>query len=301
MRVVVTGGSGFCGSHIVDSVIEAGHVPIIIDNLSGGVDYTREGVERYMDTIGVDTISGVLASCDAIIHAAAYADLRQNWRDKAERDRLLHSNVLATIALIEQSPAVPIVTVSTAAVYGARTKEDPVTECDATAETMQSPYAASKFATEAYVASYAYARNHRWYAVRLVNLVGSRSTHGVAGDFVRMAKQVGHIHAADTGVQRKSWVHVKDAADAMVKMVTTDQIPSGVYSITSEERISWWQIIEEMGWPKEKVTYEARDRGAVGDPFDLSVSGKKLAPWFECKRSVRDGIRDALKDLGWGT
>lgn len=333
MRVLVTGGCGFVGSHIVDRLVSDGHAVTVFDNFSSRIDclshrllsvawnidktaapsgYHGVSVER----VSVEKLNGQTrqVDVDAVVHAAAYPELRHNWESPLERERLLESNVDGTMRLLECVPAtVPVVYLSTAAVYGAQ----PGRVCgedDASVATCESPYAATKYAGELLVAAYAHKRLAPWYVLRLVNVVGERSHRGVIADFVRMMREKGRIHAADDGRQRKSWVHALDVADAVSRVVTgcffypgdtearaaARQIPSGVYNVTSADRISWWDIVDAMGVSRELVTHELYDRGAVGDPFDLHVSGSKLAPYYRPHRPVLlDGVRDALKTLGW--
>jgi UDP-glucose 4-epimerase len=186
-------------------------------------------------------------------------------------------------------------------VYGSCDDLQPARELDATPERIQSPYAATKLACEALVAAYAHKHGSPWHVLRLVNVVGARTHRGVISDFVRMARANG-IHAADDGRQKKPWVHVTDVVDAVLVALGLwcDERPaSGIYNVTSDELVSWWDVVDAMGVPRDSVTFEARDRGAVGDPHSLRVSGAKLAPYFVPHRLVRDGIRDALTSLGW--
>lgn len=312
MRVLVTGGAGFVGSHIVDALIDRGDDVVVIDDLSTG---NQKNV-NHRACLKVREISDMrgghndLVSCDAIIHAAAYADLRKNWFSSSERDRLYRRNMDATRHILENKrPEIPILFLSTASVYGSAKNADPVLEKDATPETCESPYAASKMGCEAMIAAYALAHKSPWHIGRLVNVVGARTKHGVIGDFVKMYRdgfigvgntfaEKGRIHAADNGRQRKSWVHVSDVANAFLRMLDGG-IPNGIYSITSQERISWWDIIEIMGVGSSKVTFEDRAGGALGDPVDLHVSGAKLAPYYRPTRPIVEGIREALDHLGW--
>lgn len=340
MRVLVTGGCGFVGSHIVDRLVTDGHAVTVFDNFSSRVDclshrllsvgwnldksaapdgYNGVRVER----VSLEKLNGQTrqVDVDAVVHAAAYPELRHNWSSPLERERLLECNVDATLRLLEAVPArCPIVYLSTAAVYGAQ----PGRVCgedDAGVATCESPYAATKFAGELLVAAYAFKRGVPWHVLRLVNVVGARYHRGVVADFVEMMRRTGRIHAADDGRQRKSWVHVLDVADAVARCLARPpaafktiagqvgngphpsypvEVPSGVYNVTSVDRISWWDVVDVMGIPRQLVTHEARDRGAVGDPFDLHVSGAKLAPYFRPRRHVLiDGVHDALHSLGW--
>lgn len=298
MRVLVTGGAGFVGSHIVDHLVARGDEVVVIDDLSTG---KRENVNQGA-TLVIDDIRqcpSILGGVEAIVHAAAYADLRHNWEKEGERDRLYSSNVDVTRYVLEHmGPSTKLAFLSTASVYGAARNASAVTETDAGPHTCESPYAASKMACEAMIAAYAFARMFRWKIGRLTNVVGKRTQHGVIGDFVRKQNGNGHIHAEDNGVQRKSWVHVSDVADAFLRMLD-DDVPDGIYSVTSRERHSWWSVIDAMGIDKETVKVKDRPGGAIGDPVNLSVSGAKLAPYYRCERSITLGMTEALAHLGW--
>lgn len=299
MRILISGGAGFVGSHIADHAIAAGHDVTIVDNLSTG---KRENVNPAAEFIQApyQGCADEVFSADVVIHAAAYADLRHNWNNADERERIYRENVEGTWCLLEAMPSTTkLLFLSTASVYGAARNAVPVTEADAFPWTCESPYAASKFACEAMIASYAFARGFRWKIGRLVNVVGARTAHGVIGDFVRMHKATGKIHAADNGKQRKSWVNVHDVADAFLRMID-DDVPDGVYSVTSRERISWWDLTRMMGVPAEEITFEDRPGGAIGDPVDLKVHPTKLGQYYHCERPVADGVREALTHLGWG-
>jgi UDP-glucose 4-epimerase len=311
MKVAITGGAGFVGSHVVDMAVHSGHEVIVIDNLvTGHKEWLNIDIHDFYQCDLNELHADLLQRVDAIIHLAAYADLRHNWESTNERNRLYRDNVDGTRRLLECMPNVPIAFASTASVYGAQRNPAPVIESGACPETMQSPYAASKFACEALIASYAYARHFPWFCFRFVNVVGKHTRHGVIGDFVKMQQASGHIHAKDNGKQRKSWVHADDAAGAVLTAVEnglysahSNQLgmPSGVYNLTSKQRISWWDIVSQMGVDRASVTFEDTAGGAIGDPVDLHVSGEKLVPWFKCERKIEDGIQEALDDLGWCT
>ena len=301
--VIVTGSAGFIGSHICDVFLAAGFRVIGIDNHSSGVQLTPEDAELRKLDLAANVRSGDLKDADIIVHAAAYPELRHNWDSREQRDKLYRNNVEATINLLEKMPEkVPLIFLSSASVYGsAHSETDIVGEGRATSSTQESPYSASKMMCEALIAAYSYKTQRPWHVLRLVNVVGARGHRGVIADFVGMMKHTGKIHAADDGVQRKSWVHVLDVAGAVLKIAQEHcgDIPSGVYNVTSQERVSWWDIVKAMNVPYNKITHEERDRGAVGDPWNLYASGAKLAPWYRCDRSIASGIREALKHLGW--
>jgi len=292
VRVLVTGGCGFVGGHVVEALRSNADDVIVVDK-----------AHPVTPVDLCDIGPGLLEGIQAIVHCAAYADLRHNWESLDEREAQWTDNVRATIALLEHMPPVPLIFTSSASVYGSQCvgRTTPVTEEDAHPDTCESPYAASKLACEAIIASYAYFKGFPYYNLRLVNQVGSGSHRGVIADFVRMAKLDGFVHAADDGSQEKSWVHVEDTAEAIVSLLQqVHNVPSGTYNMTSADRVSWWRIVEIMRETHDfEVTHEPRRKGAVGDPEDITVSGEKMATFYKPWRNVNDGIRDALRSLGW--
>jgi UDP-glucose 4-epimerase len=303
--IVVTGCSGFIGSWICDKAMKNGHYVIGIDNLSSGIDYTLSGIEFYKKDLNSD-ISEILSKADIIVHAAAHAELRNNWKNKEERDKLFLNNECATRSLLEQMPDIPIIFLSTAAVYGSLSNNQntkfSLRETDANAATIESPYAASKFACEAYIAAWAHKKKINWHILRLVNQIGPGTHRGVIVDFLKMIKDKNHIHAADSGIQKKNWVSVEDTADLIVNIIE-NKIPSGIYTVTSNERWSWRDIIHVMKeiLPNSTFTLTCENciGGAIGDPLNLNVSGDKLGQYYLCNRSIKNSVVETLKYLGW--
>lgn len=312
-KIAVTGCAGFIGSWICDKALAAGYEVVGIDNLTSGIDFTPSNVEVHKLDLNSD-IQSALKNVGAVIHAAAYAELRHNWQDKSERDKLFLNNEMATRSVLEQMPDVPIIFLSTAAVYGSMSnkgvKTGALIETDAGPDSVESPYAASKLACESYVTAWSHKRNTPWYSLRLVNQIGARTHRGVITDFLRMIRENGHIHAADNGKQTKNWVHVEDTADAVVRLLDSkNRVPSGIYTVTSVERWSWRDMVNIMRkmhqekYPKSPdpftLTYEECLGGSVGDPLNLYVTGDKLKPYYSCDRSVEQAVREALTFLGW--
>ncbi len=313
-KFCITGCAGFIGSWICDKILAAGHEVIGIDNLSSGINYTPNNIEFHKVDVATDNLVDILKNADAIVHAAAYAELRHNWEDISERDKLFLNNEIATRKILEQMPDVPIIFLSTAAVYGStsqfRNHDKPLIEIDAGSDTVESPYAASKLACESYVAAWSHKRKTPWYNLRLVNQVGARTHRGVITDFLRKIKDGKHIHAADNGKQVKNWVNVEDTANTVVRLLDKNNpVPSGIYTVTSEERWSWKNIVDimlkmhEEKYPgSEKpftLSWEERLAGSIGDPINLYVSGEKLKPYYDCNSSVEKAVREALTYLGW--
>lgn len=276
MRVLVTGGAGFVGSHVCEVLRENGHLVTIWDRKLGS-----EILEQFL-----------CVDVDAVIHCAAKADISLNWMNFTERDEIFEDNCEATFRLLElcvQSDIRSFVFVSTGAVYGSEPFADETKMLNP-----ESPYAASKVAGESLAQAYAHKAGWRWYCARMVSCVGARYTHGHVVDFVKMAQE-GEIIAKDMGAHPKDFMHVRDAAECLVHMATGD-LPSGIYNVAAHQRWSWRDTVRVMGVRASCVDQPA---GWVGDPIGLGLNANKINRYWTHKRRVEDGVREALETLGW--
>ena len=156
-RVIVTGGAGFIGSHVVDLIRASGDVAIVIDNLSTGL---RANISADVEIHEVDisirkavlSLSSLIGSADAIVHCAAQASVVVSTEDPCHD---LKVNVAGTINVLDLADTLhcPLVFTSTGgAIYG----EDAVRPTpEATAIEPVAPYGASKAAAEVYIRMWA--------------------------------------------------------------------------------------------------------------------------------------------------
>jgi nucleoside-diphosphate-sugar epimerase len=282
-RTCVTGTEGFLAPHVVSILESLGQSVLRLDRRSG---HDIEHVEpRWLEGV------------THVVHCAAHADISRNW-DGGNPELLYRDNIEATWALLRACADVPtiksFVFCSTAAVYGDCPPGIQRTEQDH--PSVLSPYAASKLAGENFVQAYAHKYGWRWHVARLVSCIGAGYYHGHVADFVAAARK-GIVAPLDRGIA-KSFVHVEDAAEALVCMAHggSGGPPDGIYNVTSSQRWSWRDTVRLMGIMVEPAT---ADRGWVGDPMGLTVSGARLSPWWRARRDITIGCHDALHSLGW--
>lgn len=216
MNILVTGGAGFIGSHLVEKLLHEGHVVTVLDDLSTG---KRENLPRHDrlelvlgDVADPDLMGRAAQGQDAIFHLAAIASVQASIDDPLTTNR---TNLQGTIAVLEaarKTGARRVVFASSAAVYGS-VAELPVTE-DAPVNPM-SPYAADKLAGEHYLAHY-----HRqgWIdgsALRFFNVFGPRQDpsspySGVISIFAERASRGEGVTIYGDGQQTRDFVFVSD-------------------------------------------------------------------------------------------
>ncbi len=234
MRVLVTGGAGFIGSHIVDRLITRGHVVTVLDNLCAG---HLENVHPDASFVRADItdlhLPRALAgrSFDAVVHLAAQVSVMRSIDDPMFDAQV---NFVGTLRLLEHCRHIGVkrfVFASSAAVYG-NPGAIPVTE-DAPTRPL-SPYALSKLAAEEYLRALARRSELKIVILRYANVYGPRqSARGEAGvvcAFIRqiLTGQAVLIHG--DGRQTRDFVYVGDVAEASLLALQPDA-PPGVYNV----------------------------------------------------------------------
>ncbi|MGH3496126.1 MAG: NAD-dependent epimerase/dehydratase family protein [Nocardioidaceae bacterium] len=292
LRILVTGGSGFIGRHVVSALQSAGHQVHVADR-NPFPDDTVSWVGGDLCDADVRD-RAVTADLDAIVHLAAETSVLGS----IEQPALVHrTNVEMTAGLLElarQRSVGTFVLASTNAVVGAVTStitEDlpllPLT-----------PYGATKAAAEMLMSGYAGAYGMRTPAIRLTNVYGPGM---VAKDsfvprLMRAAAEGHGVQIYGDGQQRRDLVYVKDAAHAFVLGVTTwpsgPVIVAGGSSYTVEEIAQAARDATGQAIPGEHVDPKPGEMPAV--VVDLSRARSR---GYQPSRSLEEGMRDVWADF----
>jgi UDP-glucose 4-epimerase len=312
LRVLVTGGAGFIGSHLVDALMKSGYEVRVVDNLSQG---RIENISRWMgrpgfefikgDVTDEDLMRGAAKSCDAVFHLAANPEVRLG-------DPRIHyrENVHATYVVLEAmrtNDVRKIVFTSSSTVYGeARIMPTPE---DYSPLLPISMYGACKLASEALITGYCMMYDMGAAILRLANIVGSRAQHGVIVDFIRkLRSNPRRLEVLGDGEQTKSYLLVEDCVEAILRAF--ESLDSGVeiYNIGSEDAINVKTIarivIEELGLEDVEIVYTGGvgGRGWRGDVRRMLLDISKIKnlgwrPRHNSAESVRLATRVLKEEL----
>ena len=248
MRVAVTGGAGFIGSHVAEAFLERGDEVLVVDDLSTGARENvpeRAGFEE-VDIAEQDVLEDALGDeADLVCHLAAQASVTVSVADPV---RDCTSNVLGTLNVCEAARrrGAPVVFASTGgALYGddapRPTPEDFVPE-------PLSPYGASKLAGEAYVSTWARLHGTPNVVLRLGNVYGPRqSPHGEAGVVAIFSVRLLAGEAPElrgSGTPTRDYVHVHDVARAFVAAAAGRR--AGIFNVGTGQETSTAHVYENI-------------------------------------------------------
>jgi len=310
--ILVTGGAGFIGSHLVDSLIQKGADVVVFDNLSSG---SKENLHKSMgkpnckffqaDLKDLNRISDALTNVDLVYHLGANPEVRD-----VDPKSHFHENQVATFNLLEamrKSSARKIVFASTSTIYGEASVQ-PTPE-DYGPLIPISTYGASKLACEALISSYAYTYGIRGLILRLGNTIGSRSNHGVIADFLRKLRNNPNVlEVLGDGSQVKSYIHFTDCLSAI--SVASEKFLQNsarveIYNVSSVDKITVRRIAEiVLEATGSKAGFQLTGgidggRGWMGDVKSMQLSIEKLQslgwkPKYDSEGAVQKAVRELM-------
>ncbi len=316
MTILITGGAGFIGSHLVDTFMERGENVRVFDNLSTGSVSNLEGWLENPDfefvdgdLLNPDSVRKALEGCSVVYHLAANPEVRGS---KAHPYDHFRHNIEATFNLLDAARVEggigKAVFTSTSTVYGDATVL-PTPE-DYVPLRPISHYGASKLASEVLINSYAAMYDIQSIIYRMANIVGPRSNHGVTYDFVeKLKKNPRELEVLGDGSQSKSYLHVEDCVEGIILGAEKSGERVEILNIGSGDRVDVLEIanivIEEMGLSDVEIKLMGGvdgGRGWKGDVkfMQLDVSRLKSLDWapkFNSAQAVRTTARALVHGL----
>lgn len=309
MKILITGGAGFIGSHLDDALIARGHQLTIVDNLVLG---RKENMEhlignpnfRFIETdlLDMPKMREIFAEgkFDMVYHLAANSDIQKGGKDPMVDYNLTFNTTFNVLQLLKEFEIKKFFFASTSAIYG---ETYDVLNEDYGPLKPVSNYGAGKLASEAFISAFSSTYGIQTWITRFPNVVGERFTHGVIYDFIKkLRNNPEELEVLGNGEQCKPYVYVKDLVEAILYVIDHAEEKYNVYMIGSDSRTKVKEIaamvIEEMGL-NATIRYTGGDRGWVGDVpefrYDLTKINKLgwTAP-HNSNESVRLAIQKAL-------
>lgn len=299
MKILVTGGAGFIGSHIVDALIEKGHKVVVLDDLSSG---SVKNLPRKIRFIKLDVRSNNLGTLfleehfDAVYHLAAQMDVRKSVADPKFDASV---NIIGGLNLLECCAKYDVKKVIFASTGGAIYGEQDYFPADEKHPLRPlSPYGVAKLSFEQYLFYYKEIYSIDYISLRFANIYGPRQNpHGEAGvvaifttKFLNGEKPV----INGDGKQTRDYVYVGDIVDANIRAL--DYPGTGIFNlgtgIESDVNILFRQIRDLTGSDCEEVHGPAKKGEQLRSVLDNSLA-KDVLGW-EPKISLKQGLKETV-------
>lgn len=294
-RALITGGSGFIGSHLVDRLIDEGFDVTVVDNLStGDKKYLNPRASFYELDICDPDLKKVLESQhpDIVFHTAAQASVATSVADP-NTDATI--NVLGTLNLLSICSSLGIrrfVYSSTGGALYGNPEELPCPETHPIRPV--SPYGASKYAAEVYIRAFAESTGLKYTILRYSNVYGPRQDpFGPAGVIAILAQRMltnKKVTIYGSGDQERDFVYISDVVDANLK--AAEEKENEEYNIGVGEGTSLNTIVSMLAKFTNYSLSPVHEPAREGDVFKIALDNKKakqLLGWYP-KIDLSDGI-----------
>lgn len=315
MKILVAGGAGFIGSHLIDKLLEEGNEVVCVDKLIFGdrniahllndkklID-SRKFRFYEMELSDQNNVDKLFQDnkIDSVYHMAANSDIQKGGREPSID---FNDTLLTTKALLEgmrKANVKNLFFASTSAVYGEMLDVE-LTETTGGIKPV-SYYGGAKLASEALISSYVSMCEMNAVIFRFPNVIGPRLTHGVISDFIKkLNTNPKRLEILGNGTQCKPYIYVLDLIDAITKVTRKWEIGEDVFNLsvrgngTTVTRIAEI-VVDILGLPNVEFSYTGGDRGWKGDVprFKYDIS-KILSTGWEPKHTSDEAVRQTVID-----
>ena len=303
--VVVTGGAGFIGSHLVDRLVMRDEEVIVLDNFSSGeLEFLYDSIENItvvdIDLLN-DNFDGYLANAKVVYHLAANPEVQLGI---TKPEIMQEQNVDVTkkvLDTMQRTGCDRIVFTSTSTVYG---DADVIPTPEDANLAPISAYGSSKLDAEKLIEEYCKEHGFRGVSYRFANCVGPRSNHGVTFDFVnKLRDNSKELEILGDGKQHKSYFHVNDCISGMLAKAPRELCDPGEFvalNVGSKDAIDVVTIADEVCKAMELKGVEYKFTGGIdggrgwkGDVKKMRLSIKKLkshgwSPQYNSKKAINE-------------
>ena len=298
MRVLVTGGAGFIGSHLADALIARGDQVIALDNFSTGSTANIKHITKNFEIIdgdirNVELINDTIKDVDLVFHMAAALGVHTILESPLESisTNIVGSEVVLNAAAKHKKR---ILIASTSEIYG-KNPNQPLKETDdrvvGSPQKIRWSYSDAKAIEEAMAVALHQEKSLQVTTARLFNTVGPRQSGSygmVVPRFVKAALNNEPINIYGDGTQSRVFCHVLDAIEALLQLVATDKTINEVYNVGGSGEIS----IKTLA---ETIIKQTNSNSTI----EYIAYEKAYAPGFEdMQRRVPD-ISKIKESLNW--
>lgn len=303
MKVLVTGGAGFIGKHLVSFLLKKNYTVTIFDNFSNS---TKESISHFIQ-MGVNVIEGDIINSldiqdasknhDIVIHLAAKISVSESIDNPSETFQVNVDGTKNVLASCEKNHVKKLIAASSAAVYGEGNQDVNLTE--ETKMNPISPYGESKVMMEEIIRQWKSSYNFNYVILRFFNIYGigqSSEYAGVITKCLEKIKQKKPIEIFGDGLQTRDFVAIEDVINAIYNAMQSSN--SGTYNIASGKTITINELVNKMILLSRKKLEIKHIRAKKGEircsHADISKAKKEIG--FSPKINL-DRIKELVEEI----
>ncbi|QLF93913.1 NAD-dependent epimerase/dehydratase family protein [Pseudomonas sp. ABC1] len=303
--VLVTGGAGFIGSHLVDALLAQGRAVRVLDNFSTGKHGNLPRHECLQviegDVADLALVRQAVQGCSAVVHLAAVASVQASVDDPVGTHQ---SNLIGTLNLCESMREYNVrrvVFASSAAVYGNNGEGESIVED--TPKSPLTPYAADKLASEHYLDFYRRQHGLEPAIFRFFNIFGPRQDpsspySGVISIFTERARNRLPITVFGDGEQTRDFVYVADLVEILLQALDAPELEVGAVNLGLGRTTSLNQLLTAIGDVLGGLPPVTHADARSGDIRHSRANNARLCQRYrlpEPATSVREGLKALLE------
>jgi UDP-glucose 4-epimerase len=298
MNILITGGAGFIGSHIVDKLILENHHVTILDNLSSGSKNNINKQALFINRDITQPINDIFdQKFDCVMHMAAQIDLRKSIKNPHEDATI---NILGTLNILEEVRRTKVKKFIFASTGGAIYSPEAKLPCTEFSKLdPQSPYGMAKYTIENYLKLYSKLYGLNYTSLRFANVYGPRQNSkgeaGVISIFIEKALNNESLTIFGDGNQTRDFIFVKDVVKACILSFEKDL--QGVFNVSTNVETSVNRIVTLLKkYLRNDITINNADKilGELSRSC-LSFNALKYSAHWEPEYDLESGIKETVE------
>lgn len=295
IKVIVTGGAGFIGSHIVDALVNEGHEVHIVDDMSAGKkeNINTKAILHIVDIRDKEVLIPIFKGAKYVFHEAALPQVQYSIENPIETNEVNVNGLLSVLEASRVNKVKRVVFASSCAVYG---NQETMPIVEDMGHNPLSPYGAQKYIGEVYMKLYSQIYEIETVCFRYFNVYGPSqsakdSYASVIPRFIEFKKKGEPLPIVGDGENKRDYVHVADVAQANILAMISDKVGNGeIINLGVGESFSINHIASLIGGETIHIGPRIEPKESIAD----ISKAKELLSWTPSVK-LEQGIKELTK------